>query len=280
MTAGSAKDGVQSAGRDAASSRWLELLARGGLIALGANYVLVGILAVQIGLGSGGEDADRTGALHAVAERPGGTLVLWLIAGGFAGLTLWRLAEAIYGEAGPDGHKPTKRLGSLARAVFYGFGCVSVVGFLLGSGGQSGNSQSKDVTGEFMSHSGGRWLVLAVGLGVAVAGIVIAVGGLRRKFLKRLSLDGVGAHARKVVETLGVVGVAARGVVFAVFGAFLVVAAVTFDAKKAEGLDGALRKTAATPLGPWLLLAVAVGLVAFGLYSWCESRWRDVQPGD
>jgi Domain of Unknown Function (DUF1206) len=42
---------------------------------------------------------------------------------------------------------------------------------------------------------------------------------------------------------------------------FLVAAAVSFDAKKAQGIDGSLRKIATTPLGPWLLIAVALGLV-------------------
>jgi hypothetical protein len=68
-------------------------------------------------------------------------------------------------------------------------------------------------------------------------------------------------------------------VVFCVVGAFLIDAAVTFDPQKAQGLDGSLRKTAATPLGPWLLFAIALGLVIFGLYSWCEARWRVVEPG-
>jgi Domain of Unknown Function (DUF1206) len=42
---------------------------------------------------------------------------------------------------------------------------------------------------------------------------------------------------------------------------------------------GFLRIAAATPLGPWLLFAIAVGLAIFGLYSWCEARWRAVEPG-
>jgi len=43
--------------------------------------------------------------------------------------------------------------------------------------------------------------------------------------------------------------------------------------------NGSLDKTAATPLGPWPLFAVALGLVIFGLYSWCEARWHGVEPG-
>jgi hypothetical protein len=93
----------------------------------------------------------------------------------------------------------------------------------------------------------------------------------------QLRLAQMSARTRKVVETLGVTGTTARGIVFAVVGVFLVVAAVTFDAAKAQGLDGALRKLATTPLGPWLLVAIALGLVTFGMYSWCEACWRKIQ---
>jgi len=130
-----------------------------------------------------------------------------------------------------------------------------------------------------MSHAGGRWLVLLIGLGVAGAGLAMAVGGVRRTFRKHLRLAQMRSRTRKVVEALGVVGTTARGIVFGVIGVFLVVAAVTFDPAKAQGLDGALRKLATTPLGPWLLVAVALGLVTFGVYSWCEARWRKLQPG-
>jgi len=87
------------------------------------------------------------------------------------------------------------------------------------------------------------------------------------------------ARTRKAVEFLGMAGNVARGVVFGVAGVLRVIAAVTFDPKEAQGLDGSLRKIATTPLGPWLLVAVALGLVTFGVYSCCEARWGVVRPG-
>jgi Domain of Unknown Function (DUF1206) len=280
MTVKSANRGVKSAGRQAASSRWLEWLARGGFVARGVIYLLIGSLAVQIGLGAGGKEADRTGALHAIARQPGGTAALWLLAAGFAGMALWRLAEAAYGQAGPQGRKASKRVTSLARGVFYGFVCVGIVSFVSGSGAPApGNSQSKDMTAQLMSHPGGRWLVLLIGLGVVGAGIGMVATGVRRKFVKQLRMVRMSPRTCKIVGTLGTVGTTARGVVFGIVGIFLVVAAATFDPKQAQGLDGALRKIATTPLGPWLLVAVALGLVSFGTYSWCEARWRKVQPG-
>jgi hypothetical protein len=55
-----------------------------------------------------------------------------------------------------------------------------------------------------------------------------------------------------------------------------VIAAVRFSPSEAEGIDGTLRAFAHTPLGPVLLVVMALGLVAFGLFSCCEARWRRV----
>jgi hypothetical protein len=30
----------------------------------------------------------------------------------------------------------------------------------------------------------------------------------------------------------------------------------------------------ATPLGPWLLVLVATGLIMFGLFSLCQAKWE------
>lgn len=166
---------------------------------------------------------------------------------------MWRLAEAAYGQAGPGGRKASRRVTSLARGVFYALVCAGVVGLVAGSGGPApGNRQSEDLTARLMSHAGGRWLVLLIGLGVVAAGIGMVVTGVRRKFLRQLRLAGMSSRTRKIVETLGTVGNTAGGIVIGVVGVLLVVAAVTFDPKKAQGLDGALRRIARTPLGTWL----------------------------
>jgi Domain of Unknown Function (DUF1206) len=89
MSVKSANRSVPSPARRAASSRWL-WLARGDFVARDLTYVLVGVLAVQIGLGSGDEEADRSGALHAIAAQTGGAAVSWLLAVGLAGMALWR----------------------------------------------------------------------------------------------------------------------------------------------------------------------------------------------
>jgi hypothetical protein len=267
--------------REAGHSKALRAAARGGLVARGVVYVLVGSLAVQIAFGHGGKQADRSGALQTVAGTPGGGILLWALAAGFAGLAVWRYAEAVYGQPGPDGRKAGKRLFSLGRGVFYSVVCASTVMFAMGGGGsQSSDQKSRDITWKVMHGiPGGRWLVLVIGVGFVAAGVGIVVRAVRKKFVKRLDTAQMTSRTRAFVEPLGMVGRSARGVLFAAAGVFFGYAAITYDPGKAQGVDGTLRQFARTSAGPWLLVLVAAGVVAFGVYSWCEARYRKVQPG-
>jgi Domain of Unknown Function (DUF1206) len=265
------------AARRASSGRFMEWLARAGLTARGVMYVLIGSLAVEIAFGQGGHQADRSGALRLVAQTPFGKAALWLLVIGFGGMTLWRLSEAAFGAAGPDGRKASTRLGSLARAIFYGFVAYTILMFALGVGSPtSSNRQSRDLTAHAMKLPGGRLIVGLIGLAFFIAAARLAYSAFKKKFLRKLDLSRMGPTARRTVERLGQVGGVARGTVFAAVGVFLVVAAVQFQPGKAKGLDSTLRAFAHTPLGPWLLVIVAAGLVTFGVYSFCEARWRRV----
>ncbi len=242
--------------------------------------MLIGLLAVQIALGARGKQADSAGALHEVASQRGGIVILWLLAAAFAGLALWRLAEAAYGQPGRRGHSSHKRLQSLGLGIFYGFTCVGIIDFIRGTeSSSSGNTQAAALTARVMAHPGGRWLVVLFGIGLLAAGIGLAIYGLRKKFTGTLALARESARTREAVEFLGLAGNVARGTVFGVVGVLLIIAAASFDPQKAQGLDGSLRKIATTPLGPWLLVAVALGLALFGIYSCCEARWRIMRPG-
>ena len=81
---------------------------------------------------------------------------------------------------------------------------------------------------------------------------------------------------RKWVDVLGVSGGVARGAVLLALGMFAMEAAWSSDADEAKGMDGALRSFADTPTGPWLLVAIAVGVALFGLFSFMLARWRRV----
>ncbi|MFE9560112.1 DUF1206 domain-containing protein [Streptomyces sp. NPDC006487] len=275
MTAGGAvREGVETA---SSGGKARGVLARCGLVTRGLLYVLIGVLAVRVAFGvNGGGEADRTGALQELAEKPFGGVLVWAVGIGLVCMALWRLSEAALGAAGPDGDKPGKRLAAVARAVFYGVVAFSVLSFAAGGGARSGDEQSRDVTARALDVPGGPWWVAAAGAGIAIGGVVIAVQAARRTFRKHLAMERQPQEVRTAVEILGAVGGLARGAVFAAAGAFAVHAALSYDPAKAKGVDGTLRAFAQTPAGPWLLMVVAAGLVLFGLFSWAMACWRRV----
>ncbi|GAA5700991.1 DUF1206 domain-containing protein [Streptomyces avermitilis] len=263
--------------RRAATGSMREGAAKAGLVARGVIYVLVGVLATRIAFGGSGHQADRTGALQEISSKPFGAVLLWALGAGVVGMAVWRLSEALFGAAGQDGGKASKRLLSAGRCAFYVFVAYSVLSFAAGSGGGgSSDDQSKDVTAKALQWPGGQWIVGAAGIAAAVAGVWIGVRAVLRKYHKHLKLGEMSRRTRQLVDISGVAGGVARGLVFAAAGAFAVRAAVDYEPDKAKGMDDTLRSFTETPMGPWLLACVAVGLVLFGLFSFALARWRKV----
>jgi len=266
---------TRKATRQAADSKPMAWLARAGLASRGVMYVLVGIIAVQTAVEGSHQQADRAGAVRLVAQTSFGSVLLWLLVIGFAGMTLWRLSEAIWGTSDANGRKPAKRLANLARAVFYAAVTYGILKYALGIGQpSSSDQQSQDLTATALRHQDGKAAVLIAGIMITVAGLAIMYRAYTRKFLRHLRMGTASPTTRKVVSRLGQVGGIARGIVFGTVGIFLAVAAVDAKPQQAKGIDSALRALADTPLGPWLLVAVAAGLMIFGVYSCCEARWR------
>jgi hypothetical protein len=74
------------------------------------------------------------------------------------------------------------------------------------------------------------------------------------------------------VTVLGVVGYVAKGLALVAVGVLFAVAAVTFDPSKAKGLDGALKALAHLPFGTVILVAVGIGVIAYGVYLGARAR--------
>jgi hypothetical protein len=94
---------VRRSAQRTANNPAMAWLGRAGLAARGLMYLLIGIIAVQIAVEGSRRQADRAGAVRLVAHTVFGSIALWLLVVGFAGMALWRLSEAIGGSAGADG---------------------------------------------------------------------------------------------------------------------------------------------------------------------------------
>lgn len=250
----------------------MDRAARLGLAGRGLVYALIAVLALQLGFGGGSShQADQKGAFQTLAQNPAGALVLWLVVAGFLAYAVELLAETVWGHRGEE-HGAWRRTGAALTAVMYaGFGLLAVRVLTGSSGGGNGG---EELTARVLGMPGGRVLVGGVGVVIAGVGIYLAVQGLRTTFDSELEHHRMAPPLRAVSTQLGRVGNVARGLVVVLAGVLVVASAVTFDPDKARGLDSALREVASRPYGPWLLLVVAVGLLAFAAFSVVEAVYR------
>jgi Domain of Unknown Function (DUF1206) len=267
---------VTASARLAQAARpWIERLGRLGIGAKGIVYVTIGVVAVVTGVRRHGRLADREKALVDIAEEPLGRWVLLVVAIGLCGYVLWRLADAILD---PWRHDRSlkgilRRVVSLVIAVGYGSFAVTALRLALAGQRPSGElAQNRAWTAEVLQFPGGSWLIGAVGVGIAIFGVVEVIRGVTGSFLKLLRRESPwGAR-------IGRVGLGARGLVFIVLGGYVVAAAWFGDAHEVKGLDGVLRAVAQAG-GGWVLALVGVGLVAYGIYQFFEAADRDFAAG-
>jgi len=261
-----AVSGAASASRSPA----LRVLARAGFVVIGLLHILIGVIALQIAGGQGGE-ADQTGAIGAVASKPGGVFLLWAGAVACAALALWMVSEAVFEARSQSESKKKLQKAGTAGGKALVFGVLAFTFAVFATGGSKSSSQSAtDFTAKLMAAPAGVVLLVAVGLAIIGAGGYYAYKGFTRNFMEDLQDPG---SARTAVEWTGSVGYVAKGVVLAVVGALVIAAAVTADPSKSTGLDGGLKTLGSQPYGTVLLAVIAVGLACYGVYSMARARY-------
>ncbi|HZO64753.1 MAG TPA: DUF1206 domain-containing protein [Kribbellaceae bacterium] len=258
---GSAKRAAARAGDNPV----VEWGARLGYGASGVLHLLLAYLTAQIALGGGGgEQASQSGALGTLAEQPLGQALLWGIAAGFTLLALWQLTELV------TRHEAFDKAKAGGKLVVYIV--LAWTSFTFASGGRtSSNEQTKEFTVTLMEAPAGRVLVGLVG--VAVIGIAAyhVYKGWRNRFLEDLQ-----EHPGRWVVIAAKVGYIGKGIALGAVGVLFITAAIQHRPGKSTGLDGALRSMRDLPAGTVILLAIALGLAAYGVYSFARARYARV----
>lgn len=271
-------DEAKRLAKKAATSPGMQALARFGYAAKGLVYLLIGVLAARLAAGSpSGQTPDRNGALHLIAGEPFGKVLLGIITLGLFGYALWTAIQAV---VDPE-HKGTKpkalveRIGHAVVACSYGALAIGALLLILGSSnGKDSNASTQSWTARLLDAPFGVALVVIVGLVIIAVACVLSYRVYKADFTQSLNLTRLRPGLRKVVIWLGRFGYASQAVVFALIGIFLIVAALQHNPGEAKGLDGALQALTQQPFGQALLALVALGFIAFGLYSLVEARYR------
>lgn len=259
------------------NSRGLEKVARFGFIARGIAYIVLGILGFMLAVGTAEHSANEVGALAALSEQPLGYLLLWILVFGFAALAVWRFTQvATAGRTVSGGH----RAYAAVAGVFYALAFFFTLRFVVnGRLPVPGEVVARDFTIRILAWPGGQVVVALLGIAVLAFGLLLIVRGARLHFTDDLRMGWMTRGSRTAAVWLGRAGYIARGAVVAAIGLAALVAALNYDPAQVEGVDGVLRDFAGTPFGPWLLILIALGLIAFGLLSFLEARHRRTYGG-
>ena len=268
-----AKQGFDSVRRSAA----LEVLTRVGFAAKGIVYLMVGVLALMAAFNEGGETTDKKGVMERIATQPFGEFALIVIGVGLFAYAAWRFLCCFVDveNEGSDGKGVGKRLLYLGSGLIYASAGMYAIRIVMNSS-RSGGDGAQAWTARLMDAPAGPWLVAIVGIGVVVGGIMQIRHGWQEKFRKHLRLGQMSGDHKHWAIRAGKWGYIARGVVFAVIGFFIMLAAIRHDPSRVRGSEGALDALAAQPYGQWLLAFVAAGLACYGVYSLIETKYRHV----
>lgn len=271
------KDGANEVAEKAKNNVWVDRLTRLGYAVRGLIYGLIGFFAVRLIFTGDGKITDQTGALSTIAAQPFGKVLMIVVAVGLVGLVMWGIVRAIADpyRKGSDFKGLVTRAGYFVSGISYGALLVPTMQLITGAGAQAQGSseQAQQMAAGIFTKPWGPWLIGLVGIVLTGVGGYRIYRGLQGRLNERFKSYDMKPEERKWAERMGHIGYVAFGLVLTIIGVLAVLAATSLDPNKIGGLDQALAFLSTQPYGPWLLGAVALGLIAYAIYSFMGARW-------
>lgn len=274
---GPVKQQVKQATRNAVDNPWFERLARFGYASKGVVYLIAGLLTARAAFGLGGQATDKNGVLLTILAEPFGKFMLILIGVGLIGYVVLRFVQALLDpeHKGSDAKGIAQRVGYLLSGLLYGGLALSALRLAIGMPGASGD-QSQSLVARVFEAPLGRWLIGIAGLIVIGGGAYQLYKAYSADFSEHFRWNDMSPTERTWTSWLGRTGLAARGIVQALVGLFMLQAALLFDASKVQGTGGALQSLAHPPFGLWTVGVVALGLAAYGVYMLAAAKYSRI----
>jgi len=251
--------------------RILSRVVKLGYLAKGVIYSLMGILALRVGLGlRGGRITDPSGVLVSLLRQPFGRIMLMAVGIGILGYSAYYIFEALADTRRRGGGTRgwSSRALTLIKAAAYGtIGVQALRLTFFNDRPRDGTEQGARL---LLQLPAGNWLLVAIGIGVAIYGITQLKMVWRGSADDDIDVSRVRREAAWLLP-LGRFGTAARGVILMVMGWTLASAGVFARAAFAEGYREVLA-TIAT-IDPWALSAMGAGLLSFGVYQLGHARY-------
>ena len=251
----------------------IDAMTRFGFGTKGLVTVLVGFLALRYALRRGGEITGQNGVAELVAGEPFGRWMLAVLGAGLAGYAIWMFVVAFLDpeRKGRGFTAVAERLGSFATGI--GYVALAFAAFALIFGHEGGGLDVKKIIATVLTPHVGRVLVGLAGAIVMTAGVFQIRLAITRRF-RQLLLPHLSKLVRIATVVTGTVGYVTLGVLSLITGWSLVQVAVQYDPAEVKEWEDALWLLAGLGRGRWLLTAVALGLICYGLFFVLQVRYR------
>jgi hypothetical protein len=253
---------------------WVEPAARLGHAARGVVYVLIGIFTIAADVGIRARLDGSEGVFATLGRAPFGKILLATIAIGLVYYALWELCRAIADPEHEARGKIVTRVGWLATAVIFGSLAWAAFQLVFGHDSPGDDEAARNSVASVLSRIPyGAWVLAIVGAAVLITGLVFIKRGWTADLERHIDMMDLPPRLWHAIYALARFGMVARGVLIAVIGVFILIAAWTHDPDEAIGFAGALRVIGHQAYGPSLLAGVALGLVSYGVYELLVA-WR------
>ena len=254
---------------------WERLVGHAGYVAEGLVYVMIGSFALLAALGDRQPNGSK-GALTRLSTAPFGKALLVLLAIGLAAFVLWDLLLALTDPGQRGGHRVRRlwvRTSYFLNALLHSVLVGQTLWSLFGLASADDEKQTQFTwTARVMTLPVGRWGVALTGVGILIFGLWQFYRAFSGDKTRRVDLRHT--HFRFALTVLGACGLTGRGVLFGLVGLYPVDAAWDRDPRYSGGIAGALQGLQQQPHGSWLLGAVAIGLICYGLFQILKERYR------
>jgi di/tricarboxylate transporter len=260
-------------GIDHKREEWLQRFARFGFASIGIVYCLMGILTVMAALGLSSKKGDKSEAFRVIYDQPFGKILLLVIAAGMTGYVTLRIFQAFFdtNNKGSDTNGIATRVNYASSAVVYL--SLIIYAIKLASGNPGSGNQRQFFVSKIMGYPMGEWIVGITGLIIIGVGFFQIYLGISKRFMKQVELYRSGF--RDGFQKAGMIGYAARGIVFSIVGYFLLRAAIDSNPKEADGTREAFDFLQQN-FGNLLMGVVALGLIAYGIFMFVRARHENI----
>jgi hypothetical protein len=263
------------------SRSWVDRLARMGYAAKGIVYMMIGIMAIRFAFGERKQPGDFSSVLLKLFSEPFGRILLASLTIGLIGYGLWCLIQA----AIDTENKGTNVSGLVIRVFYAGVGVVylsiawEAIQLLTNTSNmKEGDRPERQLTAELFALSPStRWIAILAGVGF----LGFCIYEIRRVYVEGIEIlrpEGRKGIIDVIAMRIGQIGIIARALLFALIGIFLAWSGITFDPNKVRGISGALLELRRQTHGTYWLIAMALGLGAYGIYMWFVAWRRRINP--